>query len=115
MRQPNSPMKILTDIAVRLRVISTSLLSILGFISLGVLIGLWFGSRSSPSRRILGTGNTPTSSSTTPHQEWCDAAHKVPYISAARCGGGTSCDRAFYMMGKYPADWNAFCAHITQQ
>jgi hypothetical protein len=108
-------MKTLTEIAVRLRIISTSLLSILGFISLGVLIGFWLGSRSSAGGRTLGTGNAPSSSSAVPDQKWCDAAHSVPYITADRCGGGTSCDRAFLMMGKYPADWNAFCANMTKQ
>jgi hypothetical protein len=50
-----------------------------------------------------------------PDHKWCDAAHSVPYIPADRCGGGTSRDRAFLMMGKYPADWNAFCANMTKQ
>ena len=108
-------MKTLTEIAVRLRIISTSLLSILGFISLGVLIGFWLGSRSSAGGRTPGTRNGPSSSSAVSDHKWCDAAHSVPYIPADRCGGGASCDRAFLMMGKYPADWNAFCANMTKQ
>lgn len=107
-------MKRLTEIAVRLRIICTSLLSILGFIALGMVIGFWLGSRTSPAARTLGTGNQP-SSSAVPNQKWCDAAHSVPYISADRCGGGTSCDRAFMMMGEHPANWDTFCANITKQ
>ncbi len=107
-------MKTLTDIAVRLRVICTSLLSILGFIALGVLIGFWLGYRMSPSATALATRDQP-SSSAVPDQKWCDATHTVPYIPAERCAGGSSCDRAFLMMGKYPPDWNAFCANITKK
>jgi hypothetical protein len=108
-------MKTLTEIAVRLRIISTRLLSILGFISLGVLIGFWLGFRSSAGGRTLGTGNATSSSSPVPDQKWCDAPIACPYIPADRCGGGTSCERAFLMMGKYPPDWNAFCANMTKQ
>jgi hypothetical protein len=99
-------LKTLTEIAVRLRVISTSLLSILGFICLGLVIGWWLGSRNFAGPRIVGTADPPST------QKWCDATHRVPYIPASQCGGGSSCDRAFFMMGKYPPDWNAFCANI---
>jgi len=30
---------------------------------------------------------------------FCDAAHKIPFIPAEKCGGITSCDRAFLNKG----------------
>jgi hypothetical protein len=108
-------MKTLTDIAVRLRIISTSLLSILGFIALGLLIGLWLGSRTSRGAHVLGANDQP-SSSTVPGQKWRDASHTVPYIPAEQCAGGSSCDRAFFLIGdSRPKDWNAFWANIVKQ
>jgi hypothetical protein len=99
-------MKKLTEIAVRLRVISSSLLSILGFISLGLVIGFWFGSHHPTGQPTLTASDPPAT------QKWCDASHRVPLIPADQCGGGDSCDRAFLMAGNYPKDWNAFCAQI---
>jgi hypothetical protein len=106
-------MKRLTEIAVRLRVITTSLLAILGFIALGILIGFWLGSHGSSSAPAQNQATAEAAA--VPNQKWCDSAHRVPYIPASQCAGGSSCDRAFFMSGKYPSDWNAFCASITRQ
>jgi hypothetical protein len=109
-------MKKLTEIAVRLRVISTSLLAILGFISLGLVVGFWLGSRHFAGQRIgseSGSARHAANATDPPAiQKWCDASHRVPLIPANQCGGGDSCDRAFLMAGNYPKDWNAFCAQI---
>jgi hypothetical protein len=107
-------MKRLTELAVRLRVISTSLLSILGFISLGVLVGLWLGYRTPAVGPAPRTADEP-SSRIPANLKWCDPTHTVPYISAAACGGGSSCERASMSFGEDHTDWNAFCANLTKQ
>jgi hypothetical protein len=106
-------MKKLTDIAVRLRVISTSLLAIFGFVSLGLVIGFAVGYRISPATTKLK--NEPLSSADR-EQKWCDSTHEVPYIPADQCAGGSSCDRAFLLTGNdRPKDWASFCANIDKQ
>jgi hypothetical protein len=107
-------MKRLTDIAVRLRVISTSLISILGFISLGVLLGLALAYRT--AARGPAPRTVDDSSSRVPaNLKWCDPDHKVPYIPAERCGGISSCDAASAPFGPHPLDWKTLCANVTKE
>jgi hypothetical protein len=45
-------------------------------------------------------------------QQWCDTGHTVPFISAYDCGGGSSCERAEFILD--PAErarinWPALC------
>jgi hypothetical protein len=107
-------MKRLTELAVRLRVISTSLLSILGFISLGVLVGLWLGYRTPAVGPAPRTADEP-SSRIPANLKWCDPDHKVPYIPAERCGGVSSCDAASAPFGPHPLDWKTLCANVTKE
>ena len=102
-------MKTLTEIAVRLRVISTSMLAILGFISLGLVLGFWAGSRGSPSGR---ESETRASASALPGQQWCDPGHTVPFIPASECGGDSSCERAGFPLlpdERARINWPALC------
>jgi len=94
----------LTDIACRLRVISTSLIAIAGFIALGMVIdriSLHFsGGGGSASSGLFGDS--------------CPGAPEVPYIRAAQCGGHTSCDWNAHApgLGRLPTDaaqWASLC------
>ena len=100
-------MKTLTDIAVRLRVISTSILGIFGAIAIGILIGLWYSHTAMAPAQIAAND--------VPNRKWCDALHTVPYISASACGGESSCDRAFSGFGvDAKTDWPKWCADTTK-
>jgi hypothetical protein len=71
---------------------------------------------------VLGAGMTyhvmrtqPTNAArVVAQQQWCDLppAHTIPYISAAECGGGSSCDRAELLPtldARKQIDWTALC------
>ena len=110
-------MKTLTDIAVRLRVITTSLLSILGFISLGLVIGFWLGSHRAKVMSAPTASGPAKWEPVKDPQQWCNATHKTPFIDALHCGGMTTCDRSYMMFGGAPPEvqqgketWETFCA-----
>jgi len=81
-----------------------------------MLVGLWIGYYRPPAAPAISTSEHDPSSRIPANLKWCDAEHKVPYIAAAACGGGSSCERASSSLEMDDhTDWTAFCAHLTQQ
>jgi hypothetical protein len=66
----------------RLRVISTSLLSILGFMALGLLLGFWLGTHSPLGRQALETRTALAAPAAMPNQKWCDPSIRCHSSSA---------------------------------